>query len=140
MSKQVTDKRTTTTSSRGKAEAGNDEPRSELHALSAEIVDLFYTQTFSPTVSTPGDVCAAFSEMILRHWDLCCIIIYLRNGDGRLSQSAIHTHAHFDQARAQEVGALLAATVERVGRELQVWMDDGEAEEGAAEYRQALER
>jgi len=143
MSKQVTDKRATTSSSREKAETGSDGPPSELHALSAEIVDLFYTQTFSPTVSTPSDVCAAFSEMILRHWDLCCIIIYLRNGDGRLSQSAIHTHAHFDQARAQEVGAMLAATVERVGRELQVWLDEGSneaAEETDAEYRQALER
>lgn len=143
MSKQVTDKRATSSSSQRKAETGSDGPRSELHALSAEIVDLFYAQTFSPTVSTPSDVCAAFSEMILRHWDLCCIIIYLRNGDGRLSQSAIHTHAHFDQARAQEVGAMLAATVERVGRELQVWLDEGgngEAEETEAEYRQALER
>lgn len=141
MSKQVTDKKTT--SSRGKAETGSDEPHSELHALSAEIVDLFYTQTFSPTVSTPADVCAAFSEMILRHWDLCCIIIYLRNGDGHLSQSAIHTHAHFDQARAQEVGAMLVATVERVGREIQVWLDEGdgeEAKENDAEYRQALKR
>jgi signal transduction histidine kinase len=38
---------------------------------------------------------------------------------------------------------LLAATVERVGRELQVWLDEGEghgAEENDAEYRQALER
>lgn len=143
MRKQVTDKRTSF--SRSEAETGSEETRRELHALSAEIVDLFYTQTFSPTVSTPGDVCAAFSEMILRHWDLCCIIIYLRNGDGRLSQTAMHTHEHFDQERAQEVGALLAATVERVGRELQVWLDDGgaeaeEAEESDAVYRQALER
>lgn len=142
MSKQVTDKRISSSSSQGQVETASDRPPSELHALSAEILDLFYAQTFSPTVSTPSDVCAAFSEMILRHWDLCCIIIYLRNGDGRLSQSAIHTHAHFDQARAQEVGAMLAATVERVGRELQVWLDEGgnEAEETDMEYRQALER
>ncbi|HYY58757.1 MAG TPA: HAMP domain-containing sensor histidine kinase [Pyrinomonadaceae bacterium] len=140
MSKQGIDKATTLPVE--EAGSGSDARRSELHALSAEIVDLFYTQTFSPTISTPSDVCAAFSEMLLRHWDLCCIIIYLRDGDGSLTQSAIHTHEHFDQARALEVGAMLASTVERVGRELQVWLDEseGETEEGADEYRRALEK
>ena len=140
MSKQGIDKATTLPVE--ETESGGDARRSELHALSAEIVDLFYTQTFSPTISTPSDVCAAFSEMLLRHWDLCCIIIYLRDGDGSLTQSAIHTHDHFEQARALEVGAMLASTVERAGRELQVWLDEseGETEEGADEYRRALEK
>ncbi|HEV2913434.1 MAG TPA: HAMP domain-containing sensor histidine kinase [Pyrinomonadaceae bacterium] len=140
MSKQGIDK---ATASAEETVNGTEERRGELHALSAEIVDLFYTQTFSPTISTPSDVCAAFSEMLLRHWDLCCIIIYLRDGDGSLTQSAIHTHEHFDQARALEVGALLASTVESGGRELQVWLDESEsaaAAEGADEYRRALEK
>ncbi|MBA3767097.1 MAG: hypothetical protein H0W99_08945, partial [Acidobacteria bacterium] len=129
MSKQVTDK---ATPSQGEGKNVGDARRSELHALSAEIVDLFYTQTFTHTITTPSDVCAAFSEMLLRHWDLCCIIIYLRDADGLLAQSAIHTHERFDEARAQEVGDLLASEVEHLGRELQVWSDerDGESEEG----------
>ncbi len=139
MSKQVTDK---ATPSAGEGKNVGEARRSELHALSAEIVDLFYTQAFTPTISTPSDVCAAFSELLLRHWDLCCIIIYLRDADGRLAQSAIHTHEHFDEARAREVGDLLASEVAHLGRELQVWSDerDGETEEGEEKCRRALEK
>jgi signal transduction histidine kinase len=137
MNEQVTDKVALQVED---TSGGTEAPHSELHALSAEIVDLFYAQTFSPTISTPSDVCAAFSEMLLRHWDLCCIIIYLRDEQGRLVQSAIHTHEHFDQARAQDVGALLAQTVERAGRELQVWLDERKTEAEDTEYRRALER
>ncbi|HEX8138544.1 MAG TPA: HAMP domain-containing sensor histidine kinase [Pyrinomonadaceae bacterium] len=137
MNEQVTDK---VALSAEEATNGTEAPRSELHALSAEIVDLFYTQTFSPTVSTPSDVCAAFSEMLLRHWDLCCIIIYLRDEQGRLVQSAQHTHEHFDEAHARRVGDLLAQTVEHAGRELQVWLDERETGTEEPEYRQALKQ
>lgn len=139
MSKQVTDK---AIQSAGEGKNAVEARRSELHALSAEIVDLFYTQAFTPTISTPSDVCAAFSELLLRHWDLCCIIIYLRDADGRLAQSAIHTHEHFDEARAREVGDLLASEVAHLGRELQVWSDerDGESEEGEEKCRRAMEK
>src|SRR5215213_49294 len=61
MSKQVRDEATLPVEeTRNSSEA---RPR-ELQALSAEVVDLFYAQTFSPTMSTPSDVCAAFSEML----------------------------------------------------------------------------
>ena len=57
----------------------------ELYSLSADIIDLFHTQTFSPdTISTPADVCSAFANMILKRWDLCCIVIYLSDEDGHL--------------------------------------------------------
>ena len=98
--------------------------------MSAEIVDLFYTQTLSPDIiSTPPEVCEAFSSMILRHWDLCCIVIYLRDEDGHLSESAIHTHEHFDEAKARAVGDQFAAVVERKGGEIQAWLDENGAEE-----------
>jgi signal transduction histidine kinase len=135
MKEQVTDKVTLSVEDETN---GPEAPRSELHALSSEIVDLFYAQTFSPTVSTPSDVCAAFAEMLLRHWDLCCIIIYLRDEQGRLVQSAQHTHEHFDDEHARRVGDMLAQTVEHAGRELQVWLDEREAGGAGAEYRQAL--
>jgi signal transduction histidine kinase len=109
----------------------------ELYSLSAEIVDLFYTQTLSPDIiTTPGDVCAAFSDMILRHWDLCCIVIYLRDEDGHLRQSAIHTHEHFDEAKARAVGSRFAAAVERKGAELQMWLDEnGDEEESESDLQ-----
>ena len=47
----------------------------ELYSLSADIIDLFHTQAFSPdTISTPAYVCSAFASMILKRWDLCCIV------------------------------------------------------------------
>ena len=99
----------------------------ELYGLSAEIVDLFHTQAFSPdTISTPEDVCAAFANMILRHWDLCCISIYLRDEEGHLQGSAIHTHEHFDEKKARRVGAEFAAAVEFQGREVQSWVGENE--------------
>ncbi|MBA2733888.1 MAG: hypothetical protein H0U54_13530, partial [Acidobacteria bacterium] len=102
----------------------------EFRSLSAEIVDLFYTQTLSPdTISTPAEVCEAFSSMILRHWDLCCIVIYLRDEDGHLRESAIHSHEHFDEAKARAVGEQFASAVERKGSEIQAWLDENNDEE-----------
>jgi signal transduction histidine kinase len=107
---------------------GLDAQLKELYSLSAEIVDLFHTQTFSPeTIATPADVCSAFSSMILDHWDLCCIVIYLRDDDGHLRESAIHTHEHFDEGKAREVSAQFAAALEREGQELQAWLDESDA-------------
>jgi signal transduction histidine kinase len=112
----------------------------EFHSLSAEIVDLLYTQTLSPdTISTPAEVCEAFSSMILRHWDLCCIVVYLRDEEGHLRESAIHAHEHFDEAKARAVGERFAAEVERKGGELQTWLDEKGSEE-TGESEQNLRR
>jgi signal transduction histidine kinase len=112
----------------------------EFYSLSAEIVDLFYTQTLSPDIiNTPEEVCAAFSNMILHHWDLCCIVIYLRDEDGHLHESAIHSHEHFDEAKARAVGEQFAAAVERKGGEIQSWLDEDGAE-GTGESEQNLRR
>jgi signal transduction histidine kinase len=112
----------------------------EFHSLSAEIVDLFYTQTLSPdTISTPSEVCEAFSDMILRHWDLCCIVIYLRDEDGHLRESAIHSHEHFDEVKARAVGEKFAVVVEQKGDELQAWLDEN-GDEPASESERDLRR
>ena len=56
----------------------------ELSALGAEVVDIFYTQLFAPDeYATETSVCEAFSEILLRHWNLCCLITFLRDEDGR---------------------------------------------------------
>ena len=107
----------------------------ELTALGAEVVDIFYTQLFAPDeYATEASVCAAFSEILLRHWDLCCLITFLRDEDGRLHESTIHTHPHMDEATGRRAGCLLARVVEESGREYQVWLDEEAtgAEEGAA--------
>lgn len=111
----------------------------EFQSLSAEIVDLFYMQTLSPdSIGTPSEVCEAFSNMILRHWDLCCIVIYLRDEDGHLRESVIHSHEHFDEAKARAVGDKFAAVVEQKGDELQAGLDENGEEAGSENERDLL--
>ncbi len=98
---------------------------SEIQALSAEIVGLFYTQTVSPnTISTLPDVCTMFSTMLRRYWQLCCIVTYLRDeNDGRLCEMAIHIDENVDEAKAREMSRLFSAAVEEKHGELEVWLD-----------------
>ena len=124
-------------------ERGNhtEESSDDLHALSAEVVDLFYTQAFLPgELDTEASVCHAFSKILLRHWDLCCVITYLRDAEGHLRESAIYIHRHLDEAVVRRAGELLAAAVESDKREWQVWLDaeDEEVSESAANARHLL--
>jgi signal transduction histidine kinase len=106
-------------------EASGAATSDELTALGAEVVDIFYTQILAPDeYATEAAVCDAFSELLLRHWNLCCLITFLRDADGRLHESAIHAHPHMDEATGRRVGRLLANSVEATGRESQVWIDE----------------
>ncbi|HYE64607.1 MAG TPA: histidine kinase dimerization/phospho-acceptor domain-containing protein, partial [Pyrinomonadaceae bacterium] len=117
--------------------------RGRLQALTDEIVDLFYTQTYSPdSISTPSEVCAAFAEMLVRHWELCCIIIYLSDEeDGRLRESAIHANERFDKVKGRRIGEALASAIERQDCELQLWLgaEDADSIEVQEPWRQMLE-
>src|ERR1044072_4860475 len=115
-------------------EKGKDAPDAqldEIYALSNEIVDLFYTQLFSHSaILTPSDVCKAFSDIMMRHWNLCCMMIYLCGEDGRLcgedgrvQEVALNTDEYVDEATARRVDATMAAAIEDEGHELQVWSD-----------------
>lgn len=104
----------------------------ELHVLSREVVDFFYTQTFSPgEYETEEDVCRAFADVLLRHWKLCCIVSYLRDDEtGSLRECAIHTHQDLQKEQALRASAQLADAVERQQREIHLWFDDvGDATE-----------
>jgi signal transduction histidine kinase len=125
---------------------GSDTPDTsldEIYALSGEIVDLFYTQLFSQSaIRTPSDVCQAFSDIMLRHWNLCCMMIYLCGEDGRVCSEngrahevALNTDEYVDEAAAREVGAVMAAALETEGRELQVWLDEKEASPSETQAR-----
>jgi signal transduction histidine kinase len=114
---------------------------SEIWALSDEIVDLFYTQIYSQnSIRTPAAVCKTFSEIMQRYWDLCCIAIYLRGEDGRLSEIAINTDQYVDEEKAHEVGQMLAARVEEHGREVQIWVDQEETEESEPHEQQRVQQ
>jgi signal transduction histidine kinase len=115
----------------------------EIYALSGEVVDLFYTQLFSQsTIRTPSDVCKAFSDIMQRYWNLCCMMIYLCGEDGRVCgengrahEIALNTDEYVDEAAAREVGEVMAAAIETEGRELQVWLDEKEAGASEAQAR-----
>jgi signal transduction histidine kinase len=113
----------------------------EIYSLSAEVVDLFYTQTVTPSViSTPPDVCTTFSNMLRRHWELCCIVTYLRDDDEQLREVAIHIDENVDEARAREMSRQFSSVVEAEHRELQVWLDreDDGTDRSEARLRQVL--
>ena len=110
----------------------------DLQALSAEVVDLFYAQAFSPgQVSTEQEICQGFTNILLRHWNLCCIITFLQADDGRLRESAFYTHPHLEREQALGVGRLIAAAVEERDGECQVWLDRAEEDDCNEQTRRA---
>ncbi|HEY0386106.1 MAG TPA: histidine kinase dimerization/phospho-acceptor domain-containing protein, partial [Pyrinomonadaceae bacterium] len=112
----------------------------DLISINEEIVELFYTQTYSPdAICSPADVCVAFAQILRDHWKLCCISIYLRDEDNALRLSAMHGDGHFDRESARKIGAQLVEAVEREGRELQFRTNEehGEAETGETETAEA---
>ncbi|HYO64157.1 MAG TPA: histidine kinase dimerization/phospho-acceptor domain-containing protein [Pyrinomonadaceae bacterium] len=122
---------------------GRDDAREgDLHALSAEVVDLFYAQAFSPgEIGTEQDICRAFTQILLRHWNLCCIVTFLQADDGRLHESAFYTHPHLDPEPTLAVGKLIAEAVEEQDAECQVWLDreeDDDCSDGTRRARRAL--
>ncbi len=110
-----------------------------LSALSAEVVDLLHAQTFSAgEYVTEAAVCHAFSEILLGHWDLCCLATFLCNDQEQLQVSAMHLHPHMDEDAARRAAMLMAREVEQRG-EWQVWLDefetpDVEATDDEAEF------
>lgn len=98
----------------------------ELESLSREIVNFFHTQTFtSNTLHQSEDVCRAFSEMLLRHWNLGVITIYMRAGEGQpLREHDVRISSALESGKAHAASGLLAEAVEQSGEELQLWADD----------------
>ncbi len=121
--------------------ATGDTTQGEQDALGAELVSVLYEQAFAPGDGhSEGEICESFSNILLRHWDLCCIATYLRGEDGRLRQSAGHIHPHVDEAKARRIGELLVAEVERAGGECHFWPDEPDRCPGGEELRAAFEQ
>ena len=107
-------------------------------ALSAEVFNLLYEQAFGEQEArTEREVCEAFSAVLLRHWDLCCVTTFLRDDAGRLRPSTNFTHPHLKEEDASRACELLAAEVEAKGGDFQVWADEPGGD-GASEELYAL--
>lgn len=105
----------------------------EINSLSREIVDLYYDQIFSETgINTPSAVCKAFSDILVKHWNLCCMVIYLAGEDSHLKEIAVCGDDEIDDAKASRLGAILSRSLEEQGTEHYVWLDSNE-EPGAEE-------
>jgi signal transduction histidine kinase len=105
--------------SRGAYDSGGSADTSQ--GLSAEIVSLLNEQAFAQgEVCTEREVCESFTEILLRHWDLCCVSTFLRGEDGRLAACTSHTHNHLDGDAARALGEALVKEVARAGEEFGV--------------------
>jgi len=117
------------------------EATGELQALTAEIVGLLNEQAFSAGAAhTEREVCESFSNILLRHWNLCSVATFLRGDDGRLQPCTHFNHEHVADDCARRISEALAEEVERAGREFSVGTE-GETEGGASrEMRAEFER
>ncbi|HEX8354248.1 MAG TPA: GAF domain-containing sensor histidine kinase, partial [Pyrinomonadaceae bacterium] len=89
--------------------------------LNAEVVSLLNEQAFAPGEDcTEREVCESFTEILLRHWDLCCVSTFLRGEDGGLAPCTDYAHDHLDGESARALGGALAAEVLRTGEEFGV--------------------
>ncbi|MET0623813.1 MAG: histidine kinase dimerization/phospho-acceptor domain-containing protein [Pyrinomonadaceae bacterium] len=89
--------------------------------LSAEVVNLLNEQAFGRgEVYTEREVCESFTEILLRHWDPCCVSTFLRGEDGALALCASSAHEHLDAEAARALAEALAAEVLRTGEEFGV--------------------
>ncbi len=104
--------------------AAGDAVVAELMALSAEIVDLFYAQMCAPDeFASEASVCQAFTDILIRQWDLCCISTFLRDDEQQLRPRALYTRPDVDADAARQCAQLLTNRVEQTGREQQVQLD-----------------
>lgn len=100
-------------------------PVNELRSLGTDIIRFFHTQTFTPGIYTTNEeVCQAFSDILLRHWELGLVSIFMRDGAGRpLQQFHVHLADELEPEKARAAAALLADVVEQAGEEQQVWLE-----------------
>ncbi|HKG13788.1 MAG TPA: GAF domain-containing sensor histidine kinase [Pyrinomonadaceae bacterium] len=110
----------------------------ELHALSAEIVGLLNEQAFSTgEPRTEREVCESFADILLRRWNLCCVAIFLRNDEGRLTLCASYGRGRAEESAALKMYESLASEVERTGGEFRLDTAAGEPDALREAYARA---
>ncbi len=101
-------------------------PPDQLLRLNAEVGELVSRQVFSSGELLNGvELCRAFSELLAKYWELCCLFTYLADEGGRLSASASHTgDKEFDEEQLKRAADWLAQVLEEQGSEQQFWLDE----------------
>ena len=116
-------------------------PSDKAQGLSDEVVSLLNEQAFAQGEScTEREVCESFTEILLRHWDLCCVSTFLRGEDGGLTACTSFTHEHLDGAAAHALGNALAVEVLHTGEEFGVGLEADDAGSASQEFVELLAR
>jgi signal transduction histidine kinase len=116
----------------GGRECGAEVSQGHLQGMVSEVVSLLNEQAFAQGHAyTEREVCESFSEILLRHWNLCCVKIFIRGDDGALTLRAAFTHPHVEGEAAHAIGHALAEEVSRTGGEFAVGLGENGDEGGA---------
>src|SRR5215203_5735505 len=124
----------------GRRECGGVEgSQGLLQGMVSEVVTLLNEQAFAQgRACTEQEVCESFSQILLRHWNLCCVKFFIRGDDGSLTLRAAFTHPHVEGEAAHAVGHALVGEVSRTGGEFAVGLGDTPDEGGAAAEAKTL--
>jgi signal transduction histidine kinase len=123
----------------GRECGGAEGPQGHLQGMLSEVVSLLNGQAFAQEgACTEQEVCESFSQILLRHWNFCCVKIFLLEEGGGLAPRAAFTHPHVDGEAARAVGRAMAEEVARAGGEVVVGLDDDGDEGGAGSDVKAL--
>ena len=123
----------------GRECGGAESSQGHLQGMVSEVVSLLNEQAFAQgRAYTEQEVCESFSEILLRHWNLCCVKVYLREEAGGLALRAAFSHPHIDAETAHAVGQAMVEAVSRTGREFVVGLGENGGEVGEAAGAKAL--
>ncbi|MBV9928085.1 MAG: GAF domain-containing sensor histidine kinase [Acidobacteria bacterium] len=123
----------------GRACSAVEVPPGHLPGMVSEVVSLLNEQAFAQgSACTEHEVCESFTKILLRHWNLCCVKIYLREEGGGLALRAAFTHPHVEGEMAHAVGQAMAEEVGRTNGEFVVGLGGEGDEEGTAASSQDL--
>ena len=104
---------------------GAEVSQGHLQGMVSEVVSLLNEQAFAQgRASTEQEVCESFSEILLRHWNLCCVKFFIRDDDGALTLRAAFTHPHVEGEAAHAIGHALVGEVSRTGVEFAVELEE----------------
>src|SRR5215213_4117489 len=119
--------------------AGAEGSQGHLQGMVSEVVSLLNEQAFAQgRACTEQEVCESFSEILLRHWNLCCVKVYLREEGGGLALRAAFSHPHIDAEAAHAIGRAMVEEVSRTGEEFVVGLGENGGEGGGAAGAKAL--
>src|SRR5215203_5735500 len=100
----------------GRRECGGVEgSQGLLQGMVSEVVTLLNEQAFAQgRACTEQEVCESFSQILLRHWNLCCVKFFIRGDDASPSRCGRPSRTRTSRARRRTPSATLWSGRSRV--------------------------